>query len=84
LPPDVRSDVYRIVCDVFTVRPDEIRPDRPWEELGVGSFDLVEFVFAVCGRYSLELEPQTLLRLRTLNDVVAWIEREQAARANRS
>ena len=80
MPSDVRSAVYRIVCDVFTVRPEEIAPDRPWDELGVGSFDLVEFVFAVCEHFSLELEPQRLIELRTLDDVVAWLEREQTAR----
>jgi acyl carrier protein len=74
LRPEVRAEVYRIACDVFSLRPEEIAPDRPWDELGIGSFDLVEFVFAVCGRFSLELDPPTLLQLRTLDDVVDWIE----------
>jgi len=81
LQPDVRADVYQIACEVFGLRPEDIAPDRPWDELGIGSFDLVEFVFAVCGNFSVELDSQTLLQLRTLDDVVAWIEQIQMARA---
>lgn len=76
---DVRGQVYELIGQVFVVRPADIDPSLAWEQLGADSLDLVEFVMALRDRFELEIEPAELEQLRTVDDVVAYVEQRVAA-----
>ncbi len=59
----------------------DVRPDSNLSELGVNSLDQVECVIAVEEAFQIEVDPQALWRLRTVQDMIQAV---QAATAQRS
>ena len=77
---DVRTGVYEIVAAVFAVRTEDIDPNTSWEELGVDSFDLVEFIVALAEHFELDLEPAELNDVRSIDDIVRFVYERRLAR----
>lgn len=71
---DVRRELNDVIAEVFAIDPTTVAPDRPWSEIGVESFDLVEFVIAVHEQFGVDLEAADLPNLCTVDDIARYVE----------
>lgn len=71
---DVRRELNDVIAEVFAIDPTTVAPDLPWSELGVESFDLIEFVIAVHEQFGVDLEVSHLPSLRTVDDIASYLE----------
>ena len=72
---DVETKVREIVCEQLGVTEEEVSPSAAIiEDLGADSLDIVELVMALEEEYDLEISDEEAEKIRTVGDVVAYIE----------
>ncbi|MFM7141723.1 MAG: acyl carrier protein [Alphaproteobacteria bacterium] len=72
---DVEAKVREIVCEQLGVTKEEVSPSAAFiEDLGADSLDIVELVMALEEEYDLEISEEDAEKIRTVGDVVAFIE----------
>jgi acyl carrier protein len=77
----VEKEIARIISRATLIPEKDVRLDAKLSELGVDSLDQVECVIAVEEAFQIEVDPQELWQLRTVQDVVQAV---RAATAGRS
>lgn len=77
---DTAARVTEIVAKHLAVDEASVKPDADFEQgLGADSLDLVELVMAFEEAYDLQVPDDEAEKLRTVNDVVAYIEKQKVA-----
>jgi len=72
---DVETKVREIVCEQLGVTEEEVSPSAAFiKDLGADSLDIVELVMALEEEYDLEISDEEAEKIRTVGDVVAYIE----------
>ncbi len=71
---DVFEKLKAMILDFLEIGEDVITPEITWEEMGVDSVDLVEFVMEIETQFDIEVSDEALEDLKTLQDVVDYIE----------
>lgn len=70
---DLKELMLDIGIDRATV--DSLDPDSPLATQGVDSVDCPAFAVALEGKYNVTITDSDSLRLKTLNDFIAFVER---------
>ncbi len=73
---DVFEKLKAMILDFLEIGEDVITPEITWEEMGVDSVDLVEFIIEIESQFDIEVSDEALEDLKTLQDVVDYIEHE--------
>jgi len=77
----VEKEIARIISRAAMIPENEVRLDSKLSELGVDSLDQVECVIAVEETFQIEMDPQALWQLRTVQDVIQAVQAATAARS---
>jgi acyl carrier protein len=67
--------IKEIVADQLDVAYEEITPEASFvDDLGADSLDLTELIMAMEDEFGLEIDDEEAQQLRTVNDVIKYIE----------
>lgn len=77
---EIEQKVSQILIENLGVRPDEVTPDARFvEDLSGDSLDCVETIMAVEEEFDLEIPDEDTEKLKTVGDVVTYIEQHTKA-----
>ncbi len=72
---NIETRVKEIVIEQLGVKEDEVTPEASFlEDLGADSLDIVELVMALEEEYELEISDEDAEGIKTVQDVVSYIE----------
>jgi len=73
------DDVKEVVVEQLNVNPDEVTESSDFvEDLGADSLDVVELVMALEEKFEVEIPDEAAESIKSVKDVVAYIENAKA------
>lgn len=71
--------VIQIICEQLGVSQEEVALEALFiEDLGADSLDIVELVMALEEEYDTEISDDDVEKIRTVKDVISYIDSQQA------
>lgn len=69
------EEVRKIIAEQLSVNEDDITPDTSFaEDLNADSLDLVELVMALEQEFDIEIDDDSIEKIKTVGDAVAYIK----------
>jgi acyl carrier protein len=79
---DIQTEVRRIIREQLDVDEAAIKPEASFiDDLGADSLGLVELVLALEGEFGVEIPDEETQKIRTVQDVINYIEQHPRAAA---
>ncbi|MDZ7612221.1 MAG: acyl carrier protein [Candidatus Moranbacteria bacterium] len=76
----VMEKIKNIVSEQLDCAESEVVPEANFvDDLGADSLDLTELIMAMEDEFGLEIDDEEAEKLRTVNDVIMYIETRQTA-----
>lgn len=74
------EELKEMICEYVDVKPEKITAEsRFMEDLGFNSYDFMSLVGEVEDKYDVEVEEREVVKIRTVNDAIAYIQSLQTA-----
>jgi len=74
--PGLHDEVVALIKELcYPQTPDLSDQDRPLLEAGLDSLDFASMLMAVEDRYGVKIDDKDIPRLRTIRDLVGYLER---------
>lgn len=75
----IESQVKEIIATQLSVEPEKVTPEAKFiEDLGADSLDIVELVMAFEDKFSIEVPDEDTEKLKSVREVVEYIEQHKA------
>ncbi len=76
----VESKIKSIIAEQLGVKPEEVTPNASFvDDLGADSLDTVELIMALEEEFSVEIPDEDAEKMKTVGDVIKYIEEKAAA-----
>jgi acyl carrier protein len=76
----VRDEVIEIVVEQLGIDADDVTPEKSFvEDLNADSLDLTELIMTFEERFGHEISEEEAEKLKTVGDVINYIEEKKAA-----
>lgn len=73
---EIRNKVQGIICDHLSIKAEEFNKESEfYDDLGCDSLDVLEMVFELEDRFSLEIPDDDIEQWKTVGDVYEYVER---------
>lgn len=79
-PAELRRAFAETVAEILGVEPEEVRPERTWDELDADSLALTEISLLLDDAFAIRLPDVDPDQMRTVGDALALVERAVAER----
>jgi acyl carrier protein len=67
--------IKEIVAEQLDVSPEEVKPEASFvDDLGADSLDLTELIMAMEDEFGMEIDDEEAQKLRTVQDVINYVE----------
>ena len=77
---DIVEEVMDIVVEQLGVDKDDVTPEKSFiEDLNADSLDLTELIMTFEERFGCEISEEEAEQLKTVGDVIAYVEKRAAA-----
>jgi len=80
-PEGLRRAFAETVAEILGIEPEEVRPERTWDELDADSLALTEIALLLDDAFSIRLPDVDAGAMRTVGDALALVEQAVAERA---
>lgn len=75
---NIQEEIIDIVVEQLGVDKAEVTPEKAFiEDLNADSLDLTELIMTFEERFSLEIDEETAKSMKTVGDVVSYIEKNK-------
>ena len=72
--PEFSTEVVKVMADVLSRRPDDLKPTLSLKELVEDSFDLVEMVMTLKDHFKVAVVATEFDQIKTVGDLVNYID----------
>ena len=80
-PEELRQAFTETVAEILGIEPDEVRPEKTWDELDADSLALTEISLVLDDAFGIRLPDVDPADMQTVGDALALVERAVADRA---
>lgn len=70
--------IQRMMAEQFELKEEDLTPDAQLESFGLDSLSVIEFMFNIEDEFKIKL-PDERVEIKTIQDIVSIIERQQGA-----
>lgn len=75
----MNNEILETIREVFPSKKEDITEATPLEKIAKDSMEIVELVAVLRNKYDLSIQPAEMNRIKTIGDVVKYVETHKGA-----